>query len=535
MAMNADKIKELKSMITKAKTDAVNIGVCFGKKPAGVEIVMDKIRKPETLGREAKAAGETVKVAIGTFSVSGTAAAFKVEGDAPTGLGKHLKKFFALNDISVMSVEIIGADGKVIIEKDDKGDGEEAGGTAGALGNAGAGVTRTSGADAGQGGNAGREKDAGQAPGATDQPTNPQPTNPEPTTNEPVAKPVDPKDLVRRLGAIKPQLAGLPEALGERLNGMFHAAVEQVKTGVLAAAATGIGQLEAALAKIDAARQQATASQTQGSETPPGPDPKLAGLSQAVEALRAQVNASAAGVGHDAMIDVLDQVVEQIAAREAEKAMAGLKRVQDGLKLQAEVDRLAPIVAKAASGGRVADVNALNNLFNMVADAVPATDHAKAMANLGRVEAMIAEGTSKEKSTFEAEVPPDVKPFATARLNWMFTRRSLKDELSKLEATIAKALDEAGLAGNVKVDGALTSYIDELDTRLENKLAEIVNSNDGADREKLKAEARDLIDDYNDVLERDFFKDVDNANGFMPVAVTSTAQSMLKDLSRVLA
>ena len=530
MAMNADKIKELKSMITKSKTDAVNIGVCFGKKPAGVEIVMDKIRKPETLGREAKAAGETVKVAIGTFSVSGTAATFKVEGDAPTGLGKHLKKFFALNDISVMSVEIIGADGKVIIEKDDKGDGEEAGGIAGASGNADAGITQTSGADAGHGGNAGREKDAGQAPGATTQPT-----NPEPTTNEPVAKPVDPKDLVRRLGAIKPQLAGLPEALGERLNGMFHAAVEQVKTGVLAAAATGIGQLEAALAKIDAARQQATASQTQGSETPPGPDPKLAGLSQAVEALRAQVDASTAGVGHDAMIDVLDQVVEQIAAREVEKAMAGLKRVQDGLKLQAEVDRLAPIVATAASGGMVADVNALNNLFNMVADAVPATDHAKAMANLARVEAMIAEGTAREKSTFEEEVPPDVKPFATARLNWMFTRRSLKDELSKLEATIAKALDEAGLAGNVTVDGALTSYIDELDTRLENKLAEIVNSNDGADREKLKAEARDMIDDYNDVLERDFFKDVDNANGFMPVAVTATAQSMLKDLSRVLA
>lgn len=586
MAMSADKIKELKSMIVKAKTAPINMAVCFGKKPMGAEVVTDKIRKPEALGREAKAAGETAKIAFGTLSVSGTGATFTCEKEPATGLGKHLKKFFKLNDIPVMTVEIVGPDGNVIAEGDDDEDGEGAGSDQNTASNAG----NDAGAEANPGQNEDEQNEA-EAQEETNTDANPardtwlaawadaepkvaeaiarggeqaakitklrdfllgkvtatefdaalkglpmllallapQATASAPPT-EPAAKPLDPNDLIRRLGAIKPQLTGLPEAVGQKLTEMFQSAVGQVKAGQLAPAAAGIGQIEAALARVTEAKQNASGTQTGDTV----PDPKFAGISKAVEALRARVTAKTAGDAQDAMNAILDTVAEDVSKSEAEKALAGLKRVQDGLKLQAEVDRMAPLVAQAASSGMVADVNALNNLFNMVADSVPATDHPKAMANLARVEQMIAEGATQGKSAQASEVAPEVKPLAEARLQWVSTRSTLVSELGKLEASIAKTLKAAGIEGDIQVEGALIKYIEELDARLEDAMDAVVNA-PAEGREALKAKARGLVNDYQNVLQRDFFKDVDNSNGFETVAVTSTASAMLLQIATVLA
>ncbi len=559
MGKSEAEIKDIKAMITAAKQKPINMGICLGKKPETIEIRLDRVRNPAALMREAKAAGETPKTACGVLTVEGVKAKLTCEEDPPLVLAKTLKKFFKSIDLP-MKITIVGPDGKNYEDDDEDEKGNAAVGSApGAVA-------------------------PGASPSAQDEPEIAEPatddkartdwTNAwgvaEPKVAAAIAKGdaaaakitavrdfvlgkansaqfeaalkalpsllgllapqvaaepaalIDPKDLIRRLGLIKPQLANAPGALGEKLTEMYQSSVDFLKTGVLAQAMAAIGQIETALAKVMSATTPDVTA-----------DPKFAKLTGAEATLRAQVASQTAGDAQDALIGVLDTVLDAIAHGEAETALSGLKRVSDGLKLQAEVDRLAPLVANAASAGKVADVNAMMNLFNFVADSVPAGDHAKAMANLARVEEMITAGAAAP-STHEADVAPEVKPLATARLNWIATRRTLHDELSKLETAIAKALDAAELGGVVEVAGTLVKYIDQLDARLEAKLDAIVNAAVG-ERDRLKADARGLITEYLAVLQGDFFKDVDNGNGFVSVSVTSTAQSMLRGISGVLA
>lgn len=571
-------LKELKAMIAVAKQKPVNIGICLGKKAENLEVKMDRNRSPSAMGREAKAAGETAKVAVGVLTVEAKKATITCEEAPPAGLGKQLKKFFKSIDMP-MKFTIIDPDGKEVNEEDDD-DGEE-GGQDGAEKRASEGADeeeeeveaeaeakQPAAAEAAPDAKDGAEDKAkatwtvawaiaepkvgaaiakGDASAAKitavrdfvvgkatarqfEAAVKALPSllgllaaTSAAAPEAPAAEKIDPKELVRRLGVIKPQLPGVPGALGQKLTEMFQAAVDVMKTGDLAKATSGIAQIEAALAKVAGAKPAETA-----------PDPKFAKITEAEAVLRKQVTAQTAGDAQDGLTGVLDSVLAAIGKGEAEVALAGLKRVQDGLKLQAEIDRLAPLVAKAASSGMVADVNRLNNLFNSVAETVPATDHAKAMANLARVAEMITEGAAQGQSAQAKDVAPEVKPLATARINWISTRKSLHDELAKLEHAISTALKAAGMDGELEVAGALIQYIDKLDARLEAKLDAIVNA-DPDNRAALKADARNLISEYQGVLQSDFFKDVDNSNGFMSVAVTSTAQSMLQDIAGVLA
>jgi hypothetical protein len=181
-------------------------------------------------------------------------------------------------------------------------------------------------------------------------------------------------------------------------------------------------------------------------------------------------------------------------------------------------------------------VNALTTLFNLVAETIPAANHAKAMDNLAKVEAMLAEGASQDKTAFAAEVPDDVRPFAASRLNWASTRKTLRAELGKLQKAITDAFAGVeGLDGAVSDLSPLFSHIEKLDERLEDKLDQIVTSQPGVDRLKLRREARGLLDAYAAELSNPFFAEVDQDNGFVSVAVASTARGALADLSKVLA
>ncbi len=235
------------------------------------------------------------------------------------------------------------------------------------------------------------------------------------------------------------------------------------------------------------------------------------------------------------MLKIIGTVTESIGKGEPQAALAGLKRIQDGLKLQAEIDRLAPLVSQAASGGLVADVNALNLLFSMAADAVPAPDHAKAMANLAKVEAMIKAGADAP-SALEGEIPDDVKPIKMSQLNWVQSRVKIRSEIGRLQTAMRDSLNAAGGMGDiVKEVDKLLNYVIKLDSRLEHKMNDIVNAPAGETREVLKQEARVLLADYQEQLADPFFEDVDKANGFTDVEVASTARDALARVAEVLA
>lgn len=89
VATSVEDIKLLKTTIAAAKKNPVNIGVCLGKKPENAAVVMDRKRSPDALGRAAKKAGETSKVATGVLTVDGRDATFRCEGKPPSGVGKQ--------------------------------------------------------------------------------------------------------------------------------------------------------------------------------------------------------------------------------------------------------------------------------------------------------------------------------------------------------------------------------------------------------------------------------------------------------------
>lgn len=92
-------IKEIKAMIAVAKQKSVNVGICLGKTPDSLEIKMDRNRSPGALGRDAKAAGDTAKVAVGTMTVDSKTVTVMCEDKPPTGLDRQLKNFFKSIDI----------------------------------------------------------------------------------------------------------------------------------------------------------------------------------------------------------------------------------------------------------------------------------------------------------------------------------------------------------------------------------------------------------------------------------------------------
>ncbi len=550
MATSPEDIKHLRAMVTVAKKEPVSFAVCMGAKAEGALILMHKTKKPEALAREAKAEGETSKVMYGTIEVDGTKATIKAADKVPAGIVKHLKAYFKSVDIP-LKLGVLDAAGNPVEEERLQGEAEDEPAPAPApdplekgwldawteaeprvikalSGDSPEAAKIRAVRDFALGKAEARQFEAAQKSLVTlmslIEAARHGPAQPSAEAAGP-----DKGDLVRRMGAFKTGLAGVDGPLAQKLTEGLLKVGEMVKAGALPGAADLLGRLEATLQKILASKAgEGQAGTATG-------DPRLAKIAAAEAQARKQVGAMPGGAAQDGMLRVLDAVTQALSKAEVEAALGGLKRVQDGFVQQAEIDRLAPLVARAASRGEVADVNRLTLLFNSVSDAVPAADHGKAMAALATVSEMIVAGKGQDRSTHDQDQPLDIRPYAEARISWNLAREKLKAEIKRLEAGIAAVLTREGLPSDIAVEGALMGYIAKLDARLEAKLAEIVDADDPVARTALKAEARTLIAEYRAELAGDFFKDVDDNNGFVPVAVTATAETVLADLSEVLA
>jgi len=555
MPTSDEDAKLLKVMITAAKKNPVNIGICMGKKPENAVVIMDRKRNPDALGRAAKKAGETAKVAVGVLTVDGRDATLKCEGKPPSGVAKQLRLYFKSIDIP-LTFALLDETGQPISDGEDEG-------TEGQDTDADISTNATEDTTAEEAARAAWEAAwsaaephvaeairanpnlAGKlravrdfAMGKADEgklaaaqkslqtllgliPRGGAANTGQTETQQ--AQTPDAKDLAEQLKAAKVRIAALPGDTATGLNEAFGVAVDHLKSGRLGPAAQEIARLNEAIDKA-----------TNTSNAPGGNDPKPAKVSEAVGRLRSLVEGLAPSVGQQSMLTLLAGLGDVIAKGEAEAALATLKRVQDGVKLQTEIDRLSPIVARAASAGKVADVNTLKLVFDKIAGTVPAPDHAKAMAGLARVETMIAAG-AEAPSAFAQDIADDVKPFAMSRLEWGKTRGTMREQLGILQSAIVAACNAAGGLDAVTSElDRLFDYVLKLDDRLETKLDQIVSTAAGDSREALKAEARTLLGEYKSELAKPFFADVDSKNGFANVAVASTARTALAEIERVL-
>ncbi len=139
------------------------------------------------------------------------------------------------------------------------------------------------------------------------------------------------------------------------------------------------------------------------------------------------------------------------------------------------------------------------------------------------------------KTDIEAGLPP-VSPvaFQRSRIVWLDAKKKMKSELDKLRASIAAlAADDEETDAILAATDDLIAEFDAFDTRLEDVLDDITNTEDGPKRIRLRKSAMGVIDAYKQALEGPFFSRVDD-NPFGKVAVASTARRSLSMIQKTL-
>ena len=126
MPMTPDELAEMQTLIVAARKKPINFGICIGKKPDSMVIYLHRKKSPTMLGKTAKKAGDTAKVAIGTVIVKGKNLMLSIEGDVPSGLSKKARIFFKTQKMA-MKVVVLDASGNVL-ESDGDDEEEETGG-----------------------------------------------------------------------------------------------------------------------------------------------------------------------------------------------------------------------------------------------------------------------------------------------------------------------------------------------------------------------------------------------------------------------
>lgn len=353
------------------------------------------------------------------------------------------------------------------------------------------------------------------------------------------------KALAERAKALQAQIAGaqVPDDVRAKLMTALQNGVGSLKTNDFDGAATIFDKVAEALTRLgmagDSIRNSKTKPET-SVETPDndedGFDQRAHDLSDAIETLRTEMIAQ---FGLDIQVPLgerLDAAQADLDAGNYATAAPAMAYVQETMRLQDMVDAIAPDFARAASTGAVEDVQKMRILFDSAIELVPGPDHAKAWTYLQQVQDMIQDGAENHVDAFLRDIPEDVRPFAVSRLNWTAARTTMKGEMDKLRDEIAKAIqgdpEFQAIFDNI---GALYDYLETLDLRLAEKLDDIVNADPGPERELRKSEARAVLEEYQGELATPFFQQVDTANGFTNVSVTSTAMDALGKIDQVLA
>jgi len=490
-------------------------------------------RPAAVLGKAAKSEGAGTKAAFGSCTVDGRVMQLTCEVVVPA-MAKKLKKFLKANKIT-LNVEILDADGNVLesdIEDlpDDPDlfddDDEE-------------GITEEGAVEAGL--SEGEAEEEGAPSGVPDAPA-----------------------LVARIKVAQPRIATAPKPVAEKLTQALKKVVTDIKGQKLADAAKTMDQIEGVLARMPAPAQQSQEA-AQGGDAPSAaavtadirglaqdaqklPDPLKAKVVKPIQQLGALVKAGELARAAQGVVKVrqaIDTLSAQAdAAPEPETASEPPQEQAPDARAEWEAAHAAlkPRAEAAIAEQRFASEE-VQNTFEMrlkyaegnASENTP-EGYAAALKTLPGLQKMLDEAAGNAAGTSKAEIGEDVQPFAVSRLKWEKTRETMHAELGKLKAAIAAACkSEPGLADLASMVGDLDDYLKALDTRLIDRLDEVVNAAQGPEREARKEAARSVLAEYQAELQKDFFSDVDGNNGFVNVSVAASASAALTEIAEVLA
>lgn len=538
--------KELKKLLAQAKKKELHFAYCPGGQVQDDVFVMHRKKKPEVLGREARAEGEGSKIGFGRVEVTGKIVSLSCDR-VISGMAKKLKKYLAKENCK-LNVRLLDADGAVLEEDiEDLGDDDP-------LGDAGDADLIEDVAEQGQ-----ADDDAQEASGADD--------------IEEEAKRI--ADLKARAATLAPQLKGLPGDVQPAFVKKFKAAVSALQDGDPDSAEDGFNAIDAAMARL-AARQEAA-----GAAPPPPPpgNPAAARLKAAAASLGKRIAGLADGNGKTRLEAVLKLLNDQIDAEDFQKAAGTAKALGEAItKVSAAQTKAAKEAAEAESAPPSAADVAENYLIPS-AEAVNASEDGRkwnaARAELEPVvlrlldqqfgdtskmraawsfftekgnqgaygEAMKAvPGTQKlidaayqqQQSEAEKAAPENVVEFVRARLDWSKLRPELDSEIIKLQNAILAVCQGEEFAGMANETKTLFSHLKVLDDKLESALDAVIAEADPEKRASLQAAARSVVGELQSELGQGFFQDVDKANGFVELTLRDQASRALARVDEVL-
>lgn len=506
MADIALKGPELKKMVKIAKKRDLNFAYCPGNDPAEDVFVLDRKKKPEVMGRVARAEGTGSKLGFGTARAKGRVMMMTCERELPQ-MAKKLKKLLKFEKLP-MNVIVMDKDGNVLEE-----DIEDL--------------------------PADPELDAEDADDADDEELDAS------EDAEDAGYDARLKQLTARAQQVKTAIAALPDEAQAPLAKGFGTVLTGLKGGDLDAADTMLTRLEAALEKL-AARKDAA----------PAEDPALARLRQVAEGLDARIKALGAVDAAARLASAHGMLVGQIDDGDAKKAAGTAKALGDALtRAEAQAGDAqdqkpeagtAPDENVADAGAQwrdaradlepvaldllqrnLGDVTKLRAVLAYFTEKGEADDFAGAMKAVPGLKKLIADAEAEQLSAAEKDIPANVVPFVRARLDWVKTRSTLRAELTKLQDAIVSTCDDEEFPDIATASRQLFGYIENLDGRLEDALEALVQEPDGAKREKLKVAAAQLLVEFQKELDSPFFQVVDDGNGFRAVNVRGAAMESL--------
>ncbi len=116
MGLDKVQLKELTGQISAARKRDLNFAICLGKKTDTTVFLLDRIKAPDLLGRNAKKSGDTAKIAFGTCNADGNKLNLTCQSDVLAGLAKKTRAFLTLVKLP-MKVCVFDAQG-ILIEED---------------------------------------------------------------------------------------------------------------------------------------------------------------------------------------------------------------------------------------------------------------------------------------------------------------------------------------------------------------------------------------------------------------------------------
>ncbi|HMO08674.1 MAG TPA: hypothetical protein PKD10_13660 [Paracoccaceae bacterium] len=345
------------------------IPVAFGYNPGTTddddEFLAAHLRKsPDVLGRIALHDGAGTRSAFGTFQVSGTELDLTCERTIKQ-LAKKFKRYLRSHkiylNVVVMDPEgnVIDSDVEVLAEAFDLGDDDEA-------------------IDA-----------LADAP-------EPEPEADVPDAEEPPA--VSPAEIAQRLRALRPDLAAVPPSFADRTAAGFAGVAALLRDGRPEEAERALSKLEMVVARLSREAPAAAAPGPAGpSAAARAPEPADAGRGDPVDArlIRAMDEADERigdfdGPPAAALRDLLDEARRLLKAGDPRGALAGLRKVQAGIRRAGRArdtwDRAARTIAAplqaALSAGAAEDLRAA---WDRAADLAGSGAHERALRALPAV------------------------------------------------------------------------------------------------------------------------------------------------------